>query len=220
MMTSFKDYFVLNEMAYPTSFSFEDFDRINSYSQKLKYASDHLTRMGSGSSRVIFKIDEEKVLKVAKNIKGLAQNSTEQDYSIQNWHGDIVAKVFKIGEEVKNVGPFYLEMELAKKLNPNRFKQLLGFSVQDLELWLKNQAFLHKKSRYGSFIDPNLKESLDNNEFVGQLWDMIQNFAMAYPGDFGRINSYGEVLRNGIPTVVLVDFGLSESVHLDYYAKS
>jgi len=210
----------LYEMAYPASFSFDEFDKIQNYSQKIKYATDHLVRMGSGSSRVIFKIDEEKVLKVAKNVKGLAQNSTEQDYSIQDWYGDIVAKVFKIGEEVKDVGPFYLEMELAKKLSPNRFKQLLGFSVQDLESWLRRQAFLHKKSKYDVVIDPILKETLDNNEFVGQLWDMIQNFAMSFPGDFGRVNSYGEVLRDGKPTVVLVDFGLSESIHLDYYAKS
>jgi hypothetical protein len=57
-------------------------------------------------------------------------------------------------------------------------------------------------------------------DFVINLWDMIQNFDMSFPGDFGRINSYGEVMRDGQPHVVLVDFGLSNQVWLDYYARN
>jgi hypothetical protein len=216
-MISFKK---LCEMAYPVSFSFEEFDTIPSYGGKIKYATQHLQRMASGSSRVIFKIDDEKVLKVAKNIKGLAQNNTEQDYTIQQWYGDIVAKVFKIGDTIKDEGPFYLEMELAKKINPNRFKQLLGFSLQDLDLHFKHLAFLHKKSKYDVKISPEQIEYFNNQEFVQQLWDMIQNFDMTFPGDFTRANTYGEVLRNGVPTIVLIDFGLSNQVWLDYYAKN
>ena len=210
----------LCEMAYPTSFYFQEFDAINSYAGKLKYATQHLQRISSGSSRVIFKIDNEKVLKVAKNIKGLAQNNTEQDYTIQQWYGDIVAKVFKIGDTIKDEGPFYLEMELAKKISPKRFQQLLGFTLQDLELYLRRQAFLHHKTRYNVSVTPEFMTTMDNHEFIQSLWDMIQNFAMEYPGDFGRANSYGEVLRDGKPTLVLIDFGLSSQTWVDYYAKN
>jgi hypothetical protein len=111
-------------------------------------------------------------------------------------------------------------MELAKKINPNRFKQLLGFSLQDLDLHLRHLAFLHKKSRYDVKITPEQIEYFNNQEFVGQLWDMIQNFDMTFPGDFTRANTYGEVLRDGVPTIVLIDFGLSNQVWLDYYAKN
>lgn len=207
-------------MAYPASFSFQEFDNITSYAHKIKYATQHLQRLSSGSSRVIFKIDDEKVLKVAKNIKGLAQNNTEQDYYIQQWHSDIVAKVFKVGDEVKNVGPFYLEMELARKITPKRFQTILGISVDEIGKYLLHMSVLHGKRRYGYWDDNARVAELDEMEFVRELWEMIQNFNMAYPGDFSRINSYGEVLRDGEPTVVLVDFGLSHGVWMDYYAKN
>ena len=212
--------YILKEMAYPQSFSFEEFDSITSYSKKIKYADQHLQKISSGSSRVIFKIDDDKVLKVAKNVKGLAQNSVERDAMIQQWYDDIVAKVFKIGEEVKNVGPFYLEMELAKRISPKRFENILKFSVDDLKLFLTRQAFLHHKTKYNPRIDDEKLEYIMENPFVVDLWDMIQNFDMEYPGDFGRINTYGEVIRNGIPKVVLIDYGLSEQVWVDYYKKN
>ena len=60
-------------------------------------------------------------------------------------------------------------------------------------------------------------EIVGNNEFLSELWDMIINYDMEYPADFGRISSYGEVLREGDPTVVLVDFGLTKSTYEDYY---
>jgi hypothetical protein len=210
----------LCEMAYPQSFSFENFNNISSYSGKVKYAATHLQRMTSGSSRVIFKIDDEKVLKVAKNIKGLAQNNTEQDHTIQQWYGDIVAKVFSIGDTIKDEGPFYLEMELAKKLSPKRFKQILGLPLSDLQLFLQHQAKLHGKTRFGPSLSQEFIDNMYEQDFVINLWDMIQNFDMSFPGDFGRINSYGEVMRDGQPHVVLVDFGLSNQVWLDYYARN
>lgn len=210
----------LVEMAYPQSFSFQEFDSIPSYSGKVKYAATHLQRISSGSSRVIFKIDDEKVLKVAKNVKGLAQNYTEQDRMLQEWYGDIVAKVFKIGDTIKDEGPFYLEMELAKKLSPKRFQQILGFSIEDLDLYLKHQAFLHHKLRYSVSANPEFISNMQQNKFIQNIWDMIQTFDMTYPGDFGKINSYGEVLRDGQARVVLIDFGLSNQVWLDYYAEN
>jgi len=210
----------LVEMAYPQSFSFEEFDSVSSYTGKIKYATQHLQRISSGSSRVIFKIDDEKVLKVAKNIKGLAQNNIEQDYMIQEWYSDIVAKVFSVGDTVKDEGPFYLEMELAKRISLKRFQQILGFSLQDLELYLRRQAFLHKKSNYNVSVTPEFMSNMEQSEFVTALWDMIQNFAMTFPGDFTKNNSYGEVLRDGKPQVVLIDFGLSDQVWLDYYANN
>jgi mRNA-degrading endonuclease RelE of RelBE toxin-antitoxin system len=59
---------------YPTSWSIEEFKKLNSFNARIKYCNQHLTRISSGSSRVVYKIDDEKVLKLAKNKKGLAQN--------------------------------------------------------------------------------------------------------------------------------------------------
>jgi mRNA-degrading endonuclease RelE of RelBE toxin-antitoxin system len=209
-----------NEMAYPVSFSFEEFNNIRSHAGKLKYANERLQKLSSGSSRVVYKVDDEKVLKIAKNSKGLDQNSTESDYSLQTMY-DIVAKVFESGDD-----NFWVEMELAKKTTPTRFKQLTGVSLKDVYdiLWnLKtvNDAY---QRRYRSpeelrKLENEQHEKIEGNEFLSQLWDMIGNYDMSYPADFARISSYGEVLRNGVPKIVLIDFGLTNTTWQTHYAK-
>ncbi len=205
-------------MAYPVSFSFEEFNNIKSYNGKLKYANERLQKISSGSARVVYKVDEEKVLKIAKNKKGIGQNSIESDWGLQRM-SDIVAKIFDTNED-----HFWVEMELAKKLTPNRFKQLTGMSLNEVQDMLRVMETLNNSSRRKYLKQEQLKElhdefsqKVNDNEFLNSLTDMIMNFGMKYPGDFGRVNSYGEVLREGVPTVVLVDFGLSESVWEDFY---
>jgi hypothetical protein len=215
-MKSFKQY--IKEMAYPVSFSFEEFNNIKSYNGKLKYANERLQKISSGSARVVYKVDEEKVLKIAKNKKGIGQNSIESDWGLQRM-SDIVAKIFDTNDD-----HFWVEMELAKKLTPNRFKQLVGMGIDEVYDVLIDMKTLNDIS-HRKYLNPQqLKElhdefsqKVNDNEFLTSLTDMIMNFGMKYPGDFGRVNSYGEVLREGVPTVVLVDFGLSESVWDDFY---
>jgi hypothetical protein len=215
-MKSFKQY--IKEMAYPVSFSFEEFNNIKSYNGKLKYANERLQKISSGSARVVYKVDEEKVLKIAKNKKGIGQNSIESDWGLQRM-SDIVAKIFDTNDD-----HFWVEMELAKKLTPNRFKQLVGMGVNEVQDILNVMYTLNNSSRRNYLKPEQLKElhdefsqKVNDNEFLTSLTDMIINFGMKYPGDFGRVNSYGEVLREGVPTIVLVDFGLSESVWDDFY---
>ena len=205
-------------MAYPVSFSFEEFNNIKSYNGKLKYANERLQKISSGSARVVYKVDEEKVLKIAKNKKGIGQNSIESDWGLQRM-SDIVAKIFDTNDD-----HFWVEMELAKKLTPNRFKQLVGMGVNEVQDILNVMYTLNNSSRRNYLKPEQLKElhdefsqKVNDNEFLTSLTDMIINFGMKYPGDFGRVNSYGEVLREGVPTIVLVDFGLSESVWDDFY---
>jgi len=63
----------LYEMAYPESFSMDTLLSLSSYMKKVWYANTHLQKIASGSSRIAYKIDDEKVLKISKNKKGLAQ---------------------------------------------------------------------------------------------------------------------------------------------------
>ena len=63
-MKSFQNFI---KEAYPESFSFEEFNNIRSYNGKLKYANQRLKKISSGSSRVVYQVDNERVLKIAKN---------------------------------------------------------------------------------------------------------------------------------------------------------
>ena len=119
----FKDLF--NEMAYPQSFSFEEFNTISTYAGKQRYAEKHLKRLGSGSARVVYQIDDEKVLKLAKNRKGLAQNEVELDWGLQQY--GTVAKIYESDEDKF----YWLEMQLAKKLNVSDFESINEVSWKD-----------------------------------------------------------------------------------------
>jgi hypothetical protein len=194
---------------YPSTWNKEEFAKITSFNGKMKYASTHLQKLASGSGRVVFVIDEHKVLKIARNLKGCAQNQVESDRYIANY--DITTLAYDTGEDVKDVGPFWIEAERASKISPSRFKQLTGVSIKDLDLYLTLLDGYFKPQ-----IDPKLKEELDNNEFVQDLTRLMGDYDMPM-GDLRRISSYGEVTRNGKPKAVLVDYGLTQGVYDDWY---
>jgi hypothetical protein len=196
---------------YPATWNKDEFEKITSYSTKLKYANEHLTKLATGSGRAVFKIDEQKVLKIAKNKKGLAQNSVEADGYIQNF--DVVARTYDTGDDIHDIGPFWVEMELAKKIGKPRFKQLTGVPIENVHAYLVK--YMGKGQRWPAISDEEAKK-LDNNEFIMEMMDLVGNYDMAV-GDFGRTSTYGEVVRDGKSRVVLVDFGLTNTVWDDYY---
>ena len=64
-------------MAYPVSFNMDEFKGIRSFADRVKYCENRLKKLGAGTSRRVYQIDNEKCLKLAKNRKGIAQNIEE-----------------------------------------------------------------------------------------------------------------------------------------------
>lgn len=62
----------LEEMAYPTNFNFVELDSMRTFAERKRYCEERLQQIGVGSSRIAYKVDNEKVLKLAKNKKGIA----------------------------------------------------------------------------------------------------------------------------------------------------
>jgi hypothetical protein len=59
-------------------------------------------------------------------------------------------------------------------------------------------------------------EEMQNNEFLIDVISLMHDYDMP-SGDLGRLSSYGEVIRDGKPKVVIVDSGLTNSVFNDFY---
>ena len=76
-----------------------EFLNIKSFSGKMKYANERLTRIGSGTGRVVYDIDGEKVLKLAKNPKGIAQNEAEAGAGYYRDTQHIVTVVFDSADD-------------------------------------------------------------------------------------------------------------------------
>jgi len=209
---------IVDEMAYPASFNMEEFKSIRSYAERMRYCERHLTKLASGSGRVVFQIDDEKVLKVAKNAKGIAQNSVESEGYISNY--SIAARVFDTDEN-----DTFLEMELARKCTKSEFRKIVGFNFDFIDPYLHNRFEAGKASRYHAGgripkmnIPDDISAMLDENEWMYDLGELVGDYDMPL-GDVTRISSYGIVKRDGQDAVVLVDFGLTQGVYDEFYGR-
>jgi tRNA nucleotidyltransferase/poly(A) polymerase len=190
-----------------------EFLKIRSFASKVKYANQYLTRIGSGTGRIVYDIDGQKVLKLAKNPKGIAQNETEAGAGYYRDTHNIVAIVYESADDDS-----WLIAEEAKKVNENRIKQITGIpSLNELSMYVKN--FNSSNHGRGNIFhqDPEIIEQLNENEFAQELTEFIANYGQQ-PGDYGRPSTFGEVLRDGQPTIVLTDYGLNDEVYNTHYA--
>jgi mRNA-degrading endonuclease RelE of RelBE toxin-antitoxin system len=200
---------------YPASFDMEVFKSLKSHAGRNKYAQEHLQRLSSGSSRIVYKIDDEKVLKLAKNDKGVAQNEVEIEYGQYNDIKDIVAKIFDYDEQ----NNLWVEMELARKVKISDFKNIVGYNFEDIKKAIHNvgvdSGMLRRIGKYE--MNQELVDDMWENEFTQELFSFIGNYQIPV-GDLQRLSSYGVVKRDGQDTIVLIDYGLTHDVYSSYYS--
>lgn len=217
-----------NELAnYPQSFNMDTFKSLNSYNKKIKYCNDNLQRIASGSSRIVYKIDDATVLKLAKNQKGLAQNEAETQYRDDLYAPDIFAEVYDNDEKF-----YWIEMQLARKAKPTDFKRLTGYDFKTFQNFVtySAQQYLPRRS-YGFSIPSEYKQLFDSEEFRNMVWDNPDNvfyqtneYLTSYQiekyGDVQRISSWGVVKdkHDGTDKLVLIDYGLTDDIFDKYYS--
>jgi len=191
----------------------EGFNQIRSFKGRMDFANEHLQRIGSGSGRVVYDIDGEKVFKLAKNAKGIAQNEAEAGvgYYADTLH--VVTEIFDSADDNS-----WLVSEQAKMVNEKRIKELTGIpSLNDLYYFLRNTVDQNKGGRKMFGQDKEVEEFFWENEFASDLITFVVNYGQT-PGDMGRPSTYGEVLRDGQPTIVLTDYGLNDEVFNTHYS--
>jgi hypothetical protein len=198
---------------YPVSFDMETFKSLGSHAGRNRYAAEHLQKLAQGSSRIVYKIDDEKVLKLAKNDKGIAQNSTEITWGNDSYFGSVLARIFDYDDR-----DLWVEMEFARKITKSEFKKLTGFDIYDVGMYLKIADERNRGRRPGFSMDPELYAKIGEDEFVTQIFDFSQS-AKIEVGDFGQASSYGIVKRDGHEMLVITDYGLTKDVYLTHYEK-
>ena len=199
---------------YPQGFSLEEFKKINGFAGKVRYASKHLGNpIGQGTSRVVYRVDNTKVLKLAKNRKGVAQNEVETTWGNFSYYHDIIAKIFDADYD----GNLWVEMELATRATKPDFKRLWGVDFKYLDQYLTNRE--EEKNKKGRFyhLEPEITEEFDLNEYVGDLVGFMYDFnGMA--SDLGKLSSYGIVHRPMGEYLVVIDYGFNNDVWKGYYS--
>lgn len=166
--------------------------------------------LGSGSSRLVYKVNEDKVLKIAKNVKGVAQNETEADWGLKNY--GVAAEWYDVSDE-----GIWIESEVCSKVKVTDFKKKLGFTFKYFCDCLRYCHYERNpgKYRYYHVEKPEGYEETYDNDFIRSFYDYIADFGVPV-GDLTRISSYG---YNHEGNIVLVDTGLSDNVYDEYYKR-
>lgn len=206
---------LMKEMAYPSSWDIDEFREITTFKGRVQYCKDRLEYLGSGSSRMVFRIDNEKVLKLAKNNKGIAQNEAENDWYLQK--SNCFTKVYD-----SDRNGLWIEAESAIKAKQSDFKKITGYGFDVMCAWIDYTYNCYSRQQHHvdeKYIQIFKSEEWENNydySVFGEISDYMRNYNINGINDLKRISSWGIVKRDGEDEIVLVDYGLNNSV-LDFY---
>lgn len=189
-------------------------NRYHSYAAlaRVMTGKEGIDYISSGSSRKVYKVSDTKVLKLAKNVKGSAQNNTEADWAlprygcVSDWYA------------VSNNDSIWILSELCHKAKQSDFRTRLGISWQDYINYVRYICSERnpRNYRYYHIERPEkFSEWIEEENLLGYIYGYIGDFNPPC-GDLTRISSYG---INTAGEIVLVDSGLSESVLSDHYSR-
>lgn len=196
--------------SYPEGFDINTLKTLPGFAKKTAYITKYLTRLGSGSSRIVFAADNGLVLKIAKNVKGIAQNEVEFDvsqYADDNGFEDLIAMVRESDPD-----NLWLESERARKSTAADWQRILGVNQRTVLNAIWNIGNSRTLSPAGQKMPPAAKEFLQSVRTFAEVNDMPA-------GDLARPSSWGIVTRGGKELLVLVDYGLTKEVGRQHYWK-
>lgn len=213
---------IIQEMAYPSNFDLRYFSTIPTFKDRVAYCKERLKFLGGGSSRITFQVDDKKVLKIAKNSKGIAQNMKEEDWG-RNQYG-CFAEIY----EADYNNHTWIEMELARKATNQDFIKHFGITINELKDIL-HYIYFQYNNRSNYWFNEEEKTKLDHffneNIYNGQNEELynLYHYMLDYQpdrasiSDWGAKSNWGVVNRNGEEWLVIIDDGFDEEVSSKYY---
>lgn len=189
-------------------------NRYHSYAAlaRVMAGKEGIDYISSGSSRKVYKVSDTKVLKLAKNVKGSAQNNTEADWALPRY--SCVSDWYA----VSNNDSIWILSELCHKAKQSDFRTKLGISWRDYINYVRYICSERNPRYYRYFYierPEKFSEWIEEENLLGYIYEYIGDFNPPC-GDLIRISSYG---INTAGEIVLVDSGLSESVLSDHYSR-
>lgn len=217
---------VLDEMPLPADWDPQQMrQQGTSFKSRLQYALDRAKKLGTGSSRVATVIEYQgrpTVLKIAKNQKGLAQNSVEADILSDGYASQLGILIPLIDYDEQNREPSWIHTEMATKASE---KQLCSVIKCDNLSQLVNMAWaITGKKKFVGNYDSYVKHMQEKGkseqdietmtDYANTLADLNSNFDVEL-GDFARAANWG--FYQGKP--VIVDVGFNSNVLNQYYKR-
>lgn len=194
------------------------------FKSRLAYALERAKKLGTGTSRVATVIEYQgrpTVLKIAKNQKGLSQNSVEADILNDGYASQMGILIPLIDYDEQNREPSWIHTEMATKVSEKQLSNLMG--IQNLKELVNLASAIAGKTKYFTYnglIDTMRREGFTEqqidtaSEYATKLVELDSFFDLAL-GDFARLANWG--LYQGKP--VIIDVGGTYNVIDQYYTK-
>jgi len=215
----------INEAPLPSEWDPSQYGPGTTFKQRLTYALERAKKLGTGSSRVAMTIDYQgrpTVLKVAKNQKGLSQNSVEADILSDGYASQLGILIPIIDYDTQNREPTWVHTELAQKATEKQLCNLIGCEnlsqlVNMAYALMGTKKYVGKYQDYiKRFEDMGYSEEKIEHlvDYVNTLVDLSNSFDVEL-GDFQRKANWG--LYKGKP--VIIDVGFNSNVLQQYYKR-
>lgn len=209
MHKSFKQFLI--EAPLPDDWDSAIFNQRIPFARRIRYAKERASKLGSGSSRVAFTIPYEgrqTVLKVAKNVKGAAQNE-EEAVLFGDWYLRKLGLIIPmIDFDEENNQPTWIHTEFATKPKKSDFVKACGADLESLVLY----AELTSGRVQRAHKDISELHVDEESELARAMVDFVGDYTHVPTGDLKRLANWG--VYNGSP--VIIDLGLTDST-LQYY---
>lgn len=180
-----------------------------------KYCEQHCGKdIGRGSSRAVYQLDDEKVIKVAIDPKGVAQNSAEVKVYSKYRGFDLFPQIYDYSPDgLWLVSEFVLPAEsgdFRECLNGLSFGELCNIvDLVDPDCYPKEYNALNN--------DRTQKiEMAKKIPLLRELIEYIENNDVPV-GDITTIENWGLAMRRGGAMPVLLDSGLTNEIWDEYY---
>ena len=191
-----------------------------SFTERVKYCTEMLGRpIGNGSSRIVFQVDDDCVIKLAKNPKGIAQNLEEIRVFGENYLSS-TPKLFNGSDEENGL---WIITEYVLPAKASDFKKLLGIAFNEISEFAAcvDGSFKPRGEWYSRKMDELFDKYEDNDDVVDLLNDIqeLEGTLGSSAGDLSRLANWGMCMRNGKPTFVFLDCGLNQEIFNKYYRR-
>lgn len=206
----------LKEAALP-EFSTDDLNNIKTFKGRVDYCKQYLgLPIGNGSSRMVFQIDDDKVLKLAKNNKGIVQNEYENDNYYQDID-DVMARVYECADDNT-----WMISEYVLPASKKDFPVVFGMKFEEFITWLYTSFnnYTYSRKQFPMSLTWNIdawNESIENNDNLNALHYYLQNYQPDDVRDFTALHNWGLTKRDDGAHLVILDNGVNDEILRKYY---
>lgn len=205
-------------------FNLNHFKKLPTNLGKIRYAKSMLPHIGQGSARTVYAVSGDRVLKIAMNHKGIAQNQAEVDVFLemdQAGFGSVVAKAIDYDPKYHWIlseaeQPFtrgYDAEQTFEKKTGVTFS-LFRVILRSLHSFpLENIGLLGRSSHPTDFSN-KLEKIAENPPFILKALEYAMRHLNLLEADLTHIEHYGKTADGRI---VLLDYGFTHDVQMRYY---